>query len=85
MAEALGPAFEAVGVQLVVRNFAMGGVPSFPNSVCMGDFLGVDSDVVVWDFRMVRRHIVRRKRRWWWRWRRYVGWWGGRGYHRQEK
>jgi len=37
-----------------VRNFAMGGVPSFPNSVCMQDFFGADVDLVVWDFRMVR-------------------------------
>ena len=52
-------AFAAAGVELVVRNFAMGGVPSFPNSVCMEDFFGGDVDLVVWDFRMVEHDDVK--------------------------
>ena len=51
--DALRPVFEAAGVRFQVRNMAMGGVPSFPNSVCMVDNFGGDADVVVWDFRMV--------------------------------
>lgn len=53
--EALKPAMAAAGIELEVRNFAMGGVPSFPHSVCMLDFFGPDVDLVVWDFRMVRQ------------------------------
>eukprot|EP00614_Pseudopedinella_elastica_P005585 CAMPEP_0172608358 /NCGR_PEP_ID=MMETSP1068-20121228/28443_1 /TAXON_ID=35684 /ORGANISM="Pseudopedinella elastica, Strain CCMP716" /LENGTH=502 /DNA_ID=CAMNT_0013411607 /DNA_START=92 /DNA_END=1600 /DNA_ORIENTATION=- len=53
LAEALKPVFARAGVRLVVRNMGMGGVPSFPNSVCLGDFLGDDTDLVVWDYRMV--------------------------------
>ena len=41
--------------QFNARNMAMGGVPSYPNSVCMTDTFGADSDVIVWDFRMVER------------------------------
>jgi hypothetical protein len=47
---------------LQVRNFAMGGVPSFPNSVCMQDFFGADVDLIVWDFRMVSKQSRRRPR-----------------------
>lgn len=32
---------------------AMGGVPSYPSSMCMADAFGHDADVVMWDFRMV--------------------------------
>ena len=53
--DALRPVFEKAGVRFAVRNMAMGGVPSFPNSVCMGDNFGRDADVIVWDFRMVER------------------------------
>ena len=53
MKKALTPVFAAAGVELVVRNLAMGGVPSFPNSLCMADAFGDDADLVVWDFRMV--------------------------------
>ena len=55
--DALRPVFEAAGVRFQVRNMAMGGVPSFPNSVCMADNFGGDADVVVWDFRMVERDV----------------------------
>lgn len=59
MLDALKPVFAAAGVELVVRNMAMGGVPSFPNSVCMKDAFGADTDLLVWDFRMVERDEVK--------------------------
>ena len=59
MFTALAPVFSAANIQLEVRNLAMGGVPSFPNSVCMEDAMGADSDVIVWDFRMVERDEVK--------------------------
>ena len=59
MFSALAPVFKAANIKLEVRNLAMGGVPSFPNSVCMEDAFGADSDVIVWDFRMVERDEVK--------------------------
>lgn len=53
--DALRDVFQAAGIRFQVRNMAMGGVPSFPNSVCMRDNFGGDADVIVWDFRMVER------------------------------
>jgi len=53
--DSLRDVFLEAGVRFQVRNMAMGGVPSFPNSVCMADNFGADADVVVWDFRMVER------------------------------
>ena len=53
MRDALKPVFDVARVDFDVRNMAMGGVPSFPNSVCMEDNFGSDLDVVMWDFRMV--------------------------------
>ena len=50
---ALGGVFAAAGIAFEARNLAMGGVPSYPNSACMGDNFGRDADVIVWDFRMV--------------------------------
>lgn len=43
----------------MVRNLAMGGVPSFPNTLCMADAFGADSDIVAWDFRMVEHDDVK--------------------------
>jgi len=51
--------FATAGVKFSARNMAMGGVPSFPNSVCMEDNFGADTDVAVWDFRMVERDEVK--------------------------
>ena len=50
---ALAGVFDAAGITFEARNLAMGGVPSYPNSACMGDNFGRDADVIVWDFRMV--------------------------------
>jgi len=57
--DALRDVFRGAGVRFSARNMAMGGVPSFPNSVCMEDNFGADADVVVWDFRMVERDEVK--------------------------
>lgn len=59
MLQALGPVFAAANIQLEVRNMAMGGVPSFPTSVCMKEAFGEDVDLVVWDFRMVERDEIK--------------------------
>lgn len=59
MLRALRPVFAAANIELEVRNFAMGGVPSFPSSVCMKEVFGDDVDLVVWDFRMVERDEIK--------------------------
>ena len=41
-----------IGVDLVVRNAAIGGIPSFPYGWCLPNFLGEDSDLVSWDYSM---------------------------------
>jgi len=50
--EVLKPVFEAIDLELVVRNSAIGGIPSFPYGWCLPNFLGTDSDVVSWDYGM---------------------------------
>ena len=57
--DVLRDVFRTAGINFHVRNMAMGGVPSFPNSVCMEDNFGRDADVVVWDFRMVERDEIK--------------------------
>lgn len=59
MKTALTPAFAAAGIELEVRNLAMGGVPSFPDSVCMRDNYGSDIDIIAWDFRMVEHDEIK--------------------------
>ncbi|GAX11024.1 hypothetical protein FisN_2Lh553 [Fistulifera solaris] len=44
--------FQLQGVELKVRNAAIGGCPSFPYGWCLPNFLGSDADVVSWDFSM---------------------------------
>jgi hypothetical protein len=43
---------QVIGVDLVVRNGAIGGIPSFPYGWCLEHFLGEDADVVSWDYSM---------------------------------
>lgn len=38
--------------KLVVRNSAIGGIPSFPYGWCLSNFLGEDADLVSWDYGM---------------------------------
>lgn len=44
--------FQVLGIQLQVRNAAIGGIPSFPYGWCMKNFWGLDADVVSWDYSM---------------------------------
>ncbi len=48
----LKPVFESLSMDLVVRNSAIGGIPSMPYGWCLKNFLGDDSDVVSWDYGM---------------------------------
>lgn len=41
-----------LGIKLVVRNSAIGGIPSFPYGWCLPNFLGEDADMVSWDYGM---------------------------------
>jgi hypothetical protein len=43
---------QILGVPLVVRNGAIGGIPSFPYGFCLEHFLGRDPDVISWDYSM---------------------------------
>ena len=47
-----GPLKELLGISLVVRNGAIGGIPSFPYGFCLEHFLGSDPDVISWDYSM---------------------------------
>ncbi|KAG7362303.1 hypothetical protein IV203_025969 [Nitzschia inconspicua] len=40
------------GILLEVRNGAIGGIPSFPYGFCLEHFLGLDPDVISWDYSM---------------------------------
>jgi len=44
--------FASLGVELEVRNEAVGGTSAFPRTFCMPAVLGTDVDVVVWEFSM---------------------------------
>jgi hypothetical protein len=53
MADFLGPAMQAAGSKLTVRNQAMGGTVSTPYSLCLRNHLGDDTDIAVWEFSMI--------------------------------
>jgi len=44
--------FKLLDVDLVVKNAAIGGIPSFPYGWCMENFWGHEADVVSWDYSM---------------------------------
>ncbi|KAL3945682.1 MAG: hypothetical protein SGBAC_000250 [Bacillariaceae sp.] len=46
------PMRSILGIPLVVRNAAIGGIPSFPYGFCLEHFLGADPDVIGWDYSM---------------------------------
>jgi hypothetical protein len=46
------PMQKILGIPLVVRNGAIGGIPSFPYGFCLEHFLGTDPDVISWDYSM---------------------------------
>ena len=49
----LSPVFKDVfHLDLVVKNAAIGGIPSFPYGWCLPNFLGNDADIVSWDYGM---------------------------------
>ena len=53
MSQILKPTMEEIlGIPLVVRNAAIGGIPSFPYGFCLEHFLGNDPDVIGWDYSM---------------------------------
>ncbi len=53
MQTVLKPIFEkSLDMNLIVRNSAIGGIPSFPYGWCLPNFLGDDSDVISWDYGM---------------------------------
>ena len=53
MERAVKGAFEAVGVDFVARNYAMGGHASGPElAFCVKEIYGADFDVLTWDFGM---------------------------------
>lgn len=46
------PMQKLLGISLVVRNAAIGGIPSFPYSFCLEHFVGSRPDVLSWDYSM---------------------------------
>jgi hypothetical protein len=52
MEDLLHTAFRQAGLDLTVRNAAIGGVPAFPYGWCMTNFWGDQPDVVSWDYSM---------------------------------
>lgn len=48
----LTKAMNLIGIELHIRNAAIGGVPSFPYGWCLDIFLGDDIDVHSWDYSM---------------------------------
>lgn len=46
-------AFTVAGVELVVRNHAMGWNPIHPSYFCVGEIAGQDADVIMWEFGMM--------------------------------
>jgi hypothetical protein len=48
---AVKDAFEAVGLQFIGRNYAMGSSNAAPEiALCIDEIFGTDIDVLVWDF-----------------------------------
>ena len=45
----LSPAFRIAGLELIVRNVALGNNPCMPYDICVRTFAGEDADIVVWE------------------------------------
>lgn len=57
MEKAAKPVFEAVGIEFVGRNYAMGGTGSFTEiASCVESVFGTDIDVLSWDHGMIDGH-----------------------------
>ena len=52
MENVLKKPLKEIGIKLIVRNAAIGGIPSFPYGWCLPNFLGEDADLVSWDYSM---------------------------------
>ena len=48
----LKPLFHLAGLDMEVRNAAIGGCPAFPYGWCLDHFLGTSPDVISWDYAM---------------------------------
>ena len=46
------PLQRIMNTELIVRNGAIGGIPSYPYGFCLEHFLGTDPDVISWDYSM---------------------------------
>lgn len=46
------PLLQSIGIDLIVRNSAIGGIPSLPYGWCLPNFLGKDSGAISWDYGM---------------------------------
>lgn len=46
-------AFTAAGVELVMRNHAMGWNPIHPSYFCVGEMTGMDTDITMWEYGMM--------------------------------
>lgn len=45
----MAPVFARLGVKLITRNMAMGGVGTLHSSLGMADIYGADIDLLIWD------------------------------------
>ena len=47
--QTMKPVFDALGIQLVSRNVALGNNPCMPYDICVKIFAGLDADIVQWE------------------------------------
>lgn len=52
MRNRLAMPFSMLGIELIVKNAAIGGCSAFPYGWCMSNFWGLEADVVSWDYAM---------------------------------
>ena len=52
MGETLRDPFKQAGLELIVRNHAMGNTGSAPNSFCMAQMIGAENNIVHWEYMM---------------------------------
>jgi len=56
MYKALKPIFDRVGVELIVRNEAQGGLGTMQHGLGSGDIYGDNVDMLIWDSSMTEKH-----------------------------
>ena len=59
-----GRALDAGGVELVMRNHAIGGFGVMPSHFCTQTMVGADNDVVAWDYQMMAPRFDCRVEQW---------------------